>query len=192
MRIHARRRFGILGFQLIEQRARTFGFLPFLKRLAYLRIGAGEGNVVDGRPRVQAGTSDENRTHSPGLQFGYFLADELLEPRHGHGIVRFDDIDEMMPDLRPLLRARFGRADIHAPIHLVCVGVDDFRLFAFACQRFGDGNAQPGFAGCGWSDNGHDLTLHGRIGVSCFVCFLRGLLSVERHRSAPPSDRDRR
>ena len=67
MRIHARRRFGILGLQLVEQRARTFGFLPFLKRLAYLRVGAGEGDVVDGRPCVQAGTSNEDRTHSPGL-----------------------------------------------------------------------------------------------------------------------------
>ncbi len=89
----------------------------------------------------------------------------------------------MMPDLRLLLRARFGRTDIHAPIHLVCVGVDDFRLLAFARQRFGDGNAQPGFAGCGWTDNGYDLTLQGRIGIPCFACCFRSL-SVERHRSA--------
>ena len=67
VRVHARRRFGILGFQLVEQRARTFGFLPFLKRHTYLRIGAGEGDVVDGGPCVQARASDEDRTHSPGL-----------------------------------------------------------------------------------------------------------------------------
>ena len=67
VRVHARRRFGILDLQLVEQRARAFGFLPFLKRLAYLRVGAGEGDVVDGRPCVQAGTSNKDRTHSPGL-----------------------------------------------------------------------------------------------------------------------------
>ena len=146
VRIHAGGRFRILRFELVEQGAGAFDLLAFLKALAHLGVGAGEGNVVDGGAGVQTGASHEDRTHALGLQFGDFGACNLLETRHGHGVIRFDDVDEMMSHLGLFLRGRLGGADIHSPVHLVGIGVDDFRLLALGRQRFGDGDTESRLA----------------------------------------------
>ncbi len=185
VRIHARRGLGILGLQLVEQRSRPFGLFTLLKFPAHVGIGAGEGDVVDRGTRVQTGAADEDRPHSPALQFGDRGARDLLESGHRHRVVGFDDVDQMVSDLRLLLGGRLGGADVHAAVHLVGVGVDDLRLFAFGLQRLGDGDAEAGFAGCRGTDDGDDLPLTD-IGWQ-FVAF-----SVGWHRSAPLSDRDRR
>ncbi len=178
MWIHARRRLRILGLELIEQRSGTLRPLTFLQPATHVRIGAGERNVVDCGTCVQAGTADQDRTNALPLQFGDLLACQLLEASHRHGVIRIDDVDEMMPDLSPFLGARLGGADIHAPIHLVGIGVDDFGPFAFGRQRFGDGDAESRLAGCGRPHDGDHTS--------------RLFLSDGRHRSGLPSDRDRR
>ena len=50
-----------------EEQAQVRHHLIDIIEPAHLRVGAGEGDVVDGRPCVQAGTSNKDRTHSPGL-----------------------------------------------------------------------------------------------------------------------------
>ena len=59
--VHARGGLGVFGPQLVEQSTGTLGFLAFLKTCAHVGIGAGEGDVIDGRSGVQAGAADENR-----------------------------------------------------------------------------------------------------------------------------------
>ena len=119
VRIHAGRGFGILCLELVEQRTGAFDLFTFLEAFAHLWVSARKGNVVDGGTGVQTGTAHEDRAHSPGLQFGDFGAGDLLETCHGHDVVRFDDVDQVVPDLGLFLRTRLGGADIHALVHLV-------------------------------------------------------------------------
>ena len=91
-----------------------------------------------------------------------------------------DDVNQVVPDLGLFLRTRLGGADIHALVHLVGIGVDDFRLLALGLQRLGNGDAKPRLAGRSGTDDGHDLTGFG-------LAFSGG-----RHRFAPLPDSDRR
>ena len=73
-------------------------------------------------------------------------AGKLLESRHRHRIVGVDDVDKMMRHGSLFLGRRLGRADIHAAIHLIGIGIDDLRTLATFGQTPGDGDAQTGFA----------------------------------------------
>ena len=88
----------------------------------------------------------------------------LLESGDRHGLVRIDDVEQMMRNRRLLVRGRFGRADVHAAVHLVGVRVHYLGPLPPFLQRPGDGDAEAGLAGRGRPDDADDPRhRHGRV-----------------------------
>jgi hypothetical protein len=114
-------------------------------------VGAGELEVLEHRPHVQARTADQQRHPAPsgdGLDRG--PRDPLVlgdTRRFGH----IPEVQRVVRHALPLLRAQLGGPDVHAAVELHRVGVDDL-----AAQTVGQGEAEGGLAGRRGPDDRHD------------------------------------
>ena len=148
---------GSFGPQLVEQSTGALGFLAFLKTCAHVGIGAGEGDVVDGRSGVQAGAADENRAGCHVIAGRRWSgARKLLESGHAHRVFGVDDVDEIGAARPPVPRRWVWRC------RYPCHGTSGrrprsrFRPAPRFGQTPGDGDAQPRLAGRGGTDDGDD------------------------------------
>ncbi len=92
------------------------------------------------------------------MDAGDRLVGEFLEDRDGHGGIGRQNVDEVVPHQRPLIRGGFGRARIHADIEGTRIGIDDLdRDFRGQRQR------QTGLAGTGRTGDDEDGWLVGRL-----------------------------
>ena len=146
-------RLRILDRQLAEQCRGSLGSLTLLQMLPNLRVGAREGDVVDGRTGVQAGATDQNRPYATRLEIGDGFTRHLLEPRDRHRLARLNHVEQMMPDRRTFLVARLRGADIHAAVHLVGVGIHYLGTFTTIGESPGDRDAQASFPRGGGADD---------------------------------------
>lgn len=123
-----------------------------------LGVGAGELHGVQGAAHVQPGPADEDggaALREQGVDLG---AGQALVLGDARGLGHVPDVEEVVRDAAPLPRRQLGGADVHPPVQLHGVGVDDFTV-----EMTGQGDAQIGLSGCRGTDDGDDPR-----GGSCF------------------------
>src|SRR5690606_35336282 len=83
---------------------------------------------------VQSGTADEDRVTAASVDLRDRLAGLGLVPGDGRLFRDLPHIQEVVRDAAALARAQLRRADVHAPVQLHGVCVDDLRRIA-ACPQ---------------------------------------------------------
>ncbi len=125
----------------------------------HLRVGAGEVEGVDGAAYVQAGAADEDGGAALGEQAVDLGAGQPLVLGDVRGPGHVPDVQEVVRDAVALGHRQLGGADVHSPVELHGVGVDDF-----ATEMAGERDAQIGLSGRGGTDDGDDPG-YGNCGV---------------------------
>jgi hypothetical protein len=114
-------------------------------------VGAGEFEGVDGAAHVQPRAADEDRRTAFGEQ--------AVDLRSGQSLVLGDarclgdvpDVEELVRDVTALLGRQLGGSDVHPPVELHGVGVDDF-----TAQPLSQDDPQIGLSGRGGADDSDD------------------------------------
>lgn len=133
---------GVGGGEPGVERAGAVRGQLLLQTGADLGVGAGEVEVVDGAAHVEAGAADEDG--------GAALGEEPVDLGAGQALVLGDtgglgdrpDVEQPVRDAAALGLGEFGGADVHAPVELHGVGVDDL-----AAEVLGEEDAQVRLAG---------------------------------------------
>jgi hypothetical protein len=81
-----------------------------------------------------------------------------LEPGHTHPVIRIDHIHQVMLHTCAFIGTRLRGSHIHAPVHLIGVGIHDFATVAILGKRIRQSDAKTGFAGSGWTYNRYHPT----------------------------------
>lgn len=123
----------------------------FLQAGADLGVGAGELHDVQGAADVEAGSADEDGSAALGEQFVDLQAGQPLVVGDVRGVGDVPDVEEVVRDTAALLGRQFGGADVHPPVQLHGVGVDDL-----AVEMAGQGDAQVGLSCRGGTYDGDD------------------------------------
>src|SRR5690606_8329706 len=103
---------------------------------------------VGHRLNVEAGSSHEDRQATSALDILDRLPGQALILLDRKGMVRIDDIDQVVGNPFPFLRRHLGRPDIHVAVYLHRVPGDDL-----APEGGGQGEAERRFSDGGGSDN---------------------------------------
>ncbi len=90
-----------------------------------LGVRAGEAQVVQGCADVQAGPADQDRDATGGADRGEPVAGQLLVLGDRGGPGDRPHVEQVVGDPAPLGVGDLGGADVHAPVQLHGVGVDD-------------------------------------------------------------------
>lgn len=114
-------------------------------------VGAGELEGVDGPSDVQTGTADEDGGAAGGEQPVDLGAGEALVLGDAGGLGHVPDVEEMVRNAAAFLLRQFGGPDVHPPVELHRVCVDDL-----APELLGQEYTQIGLSGRCGADNGDD------------------------------------
>src|SRR5690606_38589206 len=114
-------------------------------------VGAGELQVVDGPADVEAGSADQDGPASAGEQRVDPLPGQPLVLGDRGGLRDVPDVQQVVRDALALLGRQLGGSDVHPPVELHGVGVDDL-----TAEPTGQGNTQIGLSGRGGSDDCDD------------------------------------
>lgn len=96
-----------------------------LEASPHLGIRAREFEFIEDRSGVERRPAHEDRRDSSGPAIGDDLASHPLELRNAGDVANIGDVDQMMRDATALLERQLCSADIHSPIDLHRIGVDD-------------------------------------------------------------------
>ncbi len=118
---------------------------------AHLGVGAGKLHDVQGAADIQAGSADEDGRTALGEQSVDLPAGQPLVLGDVGGVGDVPDVEEVVRDTATFPGRQFGGADVHPPVQLHGVGVDDF-----AVEMAGQGDAQVGLSCRGGTDDGDD------------------------------------
>ncbi len=88
--------------------------------------------TLDDGVDVERGAADQERDVPARVHESDRAHRELLVERERHLIVRIEDVDKMVGHSPALDDVRLGDADVHAPIEVARVGVDDLPIEAQA------------------------------------------------------------
>ena len=134
--------------ELFVQAGHTHLGQPLLPARSHRRVGGREGPPVQHRLDVEHGAADDDRHRAArrdGLDVGY---GSLLVARHGRGFGDVQNVEPVVRDAAPVGDRQLGGADVHAPVLLHGVGVDDL-----PAEAFGDLECEMRLAGAGGSDD---------------------------------------
>ncbi|CAM4010022.1 hypothetical protein TSOC111612_24370 [Tsukamurella ocularis] len=112
-------------------------------------IGRGKGPLVEQRLEVHHRAADDDRRAARGEQGLGVRTGPLLVPRHGGGLGHVQHVELVVRNAAPLRDRELRGADVHAPVHLHRVDVDDL-----AVQPLGEVQGKVRLAGGGGSDDG--------------------------------------
>jgi len=93
---------------------------------------------------VKAGSAYDERENAVLMECGDDLSGLLRIGGGAEWRVRIDDVDEVMGHGPALLEAGFGRPDVHQPVHLHGIGVDDLGGKVLCNGDAGGGLSHPG------------------------------------------------
>ncbi len=111
--------------QPVVQRCRTEGVQIGFQLASDRWIGTRKVEAVDDRPNVQRGPADNDRDRASCGDLGDALPGHRLELSHAGRLLDLQDVDQVMPNGRPLGRRRLRRTDVHATVDRHRVGADD-------------------------------------------------------------------
>ena len=122
-------------------------------------VGAREVQLVEDRPDVQPGPSDEQRDDARGAQPVDLRPRPLPVLGHGRRFAHVPQVEQVVRHPAPFGGVGLGRADVHAAVELHRVGVD--HLAAEPARQL---HGERGLAGGGRPDHGHDRRRLGHLG----------------------------
>ena len=122
------------------------------------RVGAREVELVEHCAGVEHGPAHEDRADPTVVAVGDDGPRPALELRDGGGLRHVEHVDEVVRDAATLGLRELRRTDVHPPVELHRVGVDDLPT-----ESLGEVERERALARCGRTHDGDDLAgRHGR------------------------------